>query len=49
MAITSEATGISEILKCATLKEGKGSLEKGELCFFTCKERTVWRKTNSSS
>ena len=34
-AVTSEATGISERLMNTILKEGKGFLAKGELCFST--------------
>ena len=34
--VTSEATGISEWLMHAILKEGKGPHGKEELCFSTC-------------
>jgi hypothetical protein len=36
-AVTGEDTGISESLMNTILKEGKGSLGKRKLCFFTHK------------
>ena len=39
MAVTGEATGISERLMKTILQEGKGSLQKGELCYSTSKRK----------
>ena len=43
-AVTSEATRVSKRLVSTILKEGKESLEKGELCFPTPKENTDMKK-----
>ena len=44
MAVTSEATGISERLMNTVLKEGKESFGKGKLCFFTHKGKKYVKK-----
>ena len=45
VAVTSEATGISERLVTSVLKEGKESLEKGKLSPSMPKRKKVPQKT----